>query len=184
MNSWWYALAAEMPKSDCERILNLYRESANQTGKVGQSKKNEEIRKSKVVGFPYGSSYAEDINDTIGRYINLANRECYGFNLNGVQEFQIAEYNVGNFYDEHMDATLTDNLSQRKLSITVQLTNPVNYDGGDFIFTKGIITPSQIELKQQGTILIFPSFIYHKILPVTRGTRYSLVGWYEGNKWR
>ena len=83
-----------------------------------------------------------------------------------------------------MDATLTDNLSQRKLSVTVQLTNPVNYDGGDFIFTKGIITPSQIELKQQGTILIFPSFIYHKILPVTRGTRYSLVGWYEGNKWR
>ena len=184
MNSWWYALAAEIPKSDCERILNLYIESANQAGKVAQSKENEEIRKSKVVGFPYGSSNAEDMNDLIGRYINLANRECYGFNLNGVQEFQIAEYNVGNFYDEHMDSNLMNNASQRKLSITVQLSDSDEYEGGDFVFTKDIPSPNAELIRKKGTIIVFPSFLYHQIMPVTKGVRYSLVGWYEGSDWQ
>ena len=74
--------------------------------------------------------------------------------------------------------------SVRKLGITVQLSDPKDYSGGEFMFSEDIGTPSQDIIKQKGTVIVFPSFLYHKVMPVSRGRRYSLVGWYEGNNWK
>ena len=76
------------------------------------------------------------------------------------------------------------NSSQRKLSITIQLSDSDEYEGGDFVFTKDIPSPDAELIRKKGTIIVFPSFLYHQVMPVTKGTRYSLVGWYEGNDWR
>tara|TARA_R100000152_G_C6736537_1_gene160672 strand:+ start:424 stop:981 length:558 start_codon:yes stop_codon:yes gene_type:complete len=184
MNSWWYVWDSEIDSNECDSIKSFFDTENKQVGKVGDNSANTQIRTSTVVGFPYGTKSNQEINNILEKYIVLANREAFGYSLNGLQEFQIAEYKEGGFYKEHMDTRLSDiRPSQRKLSITVQLSDISDYSGGDFMFSKDIPTPEQKIIKQKGTILVFPSFIYHQILPVTKGTRYSLVGWYEGNAW-
>ena len=68
-------------------------------------------------------------------------------------------------------------LSTRKLSVVVQLTSPEEYEGGDFETFEGKVLSAP---KGHGTVLIFPSFVYHHVTPVTAGTRHSLVCWVNG----
>jgi len=81
---------------------------------------------------------------------------------------------------------------QRKLSMIVQLSKPENYVGGDLRFnlrgldgvnSDSVMSPPP-EFKQQGSIVIFPSFLWHKVEPITSGKRYSLVMWTLGENWK
>ena len=76
----------------------------------------------------------------------------------------------------------------RKLSCTLLLNDPNDYDGGQFEFDYRNTNQSnkkQVnELNQIGSILIFPSFVWHKVFPITKGVRYSLVAWYLGLPFR
>ena len=77
----------------------------------------------------------------------------------------------------------------RKLSMTVNLTNPNNYAGGNLKFDLGAHAGKKRfkvceEIRPQGSIIIFPSFTYHCVTPVTRGIRYSLVLWSIGRPWQ
>ena len=77
----------------------------------------------------------------------------------------------------------------RKLSMTVNLTDPKNYAGGNLKFDLGAHAGKKRfkvceEIRPQGSVIIFPSFTYHCVTPVTRGTRYSLVLWSLGKPWR
>ena len=184
MNSWWYVWDAEVSETDCEQIKSLFHVEDKQTGKVGDDSTDKKIRQSTVVGLQYGSDDNERINTLIEKYIVMANTECFGFDLNGFKEFQIAEYTAGGHYNNHFDMRLDNRASVRKLGITVQLSDPTEYAGGEFMFSDDIGTPSQDIIKQKGTVVVFPSFLYHRVMPVSRGRRYSLVGWYEGNNWK
>ena len=62
----------------------------------------------------------------------------------------------------------------------MQLSDPTDYEGGDFIFSE-VETPANS--KQKGTVLIFPSYLSHKVLPITSGVRRSLEAWFEGPRW-
>jgi PKHD-type hydroxylase len=76
----------------------------------------------------------------------------------------------------------------RKLSLTINLNSPGDYDGGNLKFDFGPHADTRFyeceEIKPQGSIIVFPSFQYHQVTPVTRGTRYSLVLWQLGNPFR
>ena len=87
----------------------------------------------------------------------------------------------------------TDNIHMwdkvRKISMTVNLTKPENYAGGNLKFDLGAHAGKKRfkvceEIRPQGSIIIFPSFTYHCVTPCTRGTRYSLVLWSLGKPWR
>ena len=71
----------------------------------------------------------------------------------------------------------------RKLSMTVQLTDPTEYEGGDFHLDDSV-EPLPSFSKDKGSVLIFPSYINHKVSPVTKGIRRSLVAWFSGPRWR
>ena len=85
-----------------------------------------------------------------------------------------------------MDSYLgSGELSDRKLSMTIQLSDSHEYEGGDFKFRDDITNlPTKEQLRKKGTVLIFPSFLYHSVQPVTKGIRKSLVTWIEGPAWR
>ena len=185
MNSLWYLFESELSESQCNEINDLWSDIDSHKGKIGdQTKyKNVTIRNSDINAFPYSSSEQKAFQEILNPYITVANRDCFGFNLNGFCEFQIAQYKPNNFYSEHLDVQLNENESQRKLSLTLQLTDPKEYEGGDFIFGSGINQPSNDALRKKGSILIFPSFLPHTITEVKEGVRRSLVGWYEGKKW-
>mgnify|MGYP001231717327 CR=1 FL=1 len=73
----------------------------------------------------------------------------------------------------------------RKLSVTLNLSDESEYEGGNLMFDFGEHSPLKRyhvcnEIREQGSIIVFPSFVYHKIEPVTKGTRYSLVMWNLG----
>jgi PKHD-type hydroxylase len=67
------------------------------------------------------------------------------------------------------------------LTSIIQLSDETTYEGGDLILENVSESPPE-KIKNQGTMLTFPSFIYHRLTPVTKGKRYSLVGWFEGPK--
>ena len=80
----------------------------------------------------------------------------------------------------------------RKLSMVVQLSKPENYEGGGFRFNlRGLDSQTDDNImspppgfKQQGSIIVFPSFLWHKVEPITKGIRHSLVMWALGEKWK
>ena len=133
MNSWWYVWDAEVSDVDCEQIISLFHTKAAQKSKVGNNTLDKNIRSSKVVGLPYGSKMNNKINELIEKYIVMANSECFGFDLNGFREFQIAEYKEGSHYDEHFDMRMDNRASVRKLGITVQLSDSTEYRSEELV---------------------------------------------------
>ena len=129
-----------------------------------------------------------DIHNTLNPYMKLANRNAFGFDINYIDSYQFTTYKGEDkgFYDWHEDVFWDSNIDMihRKISMTLQLSDSDDYEGGDFEFQSPIEMPKKEALRKKGTILLFPSFVRHRVKPVTKGVRKSLVGWYEGPKFR
>ena len=82
-------------------------------------------------------------------------------------------------YDWHVDAG-NGNVATRKLSFTLQLSDPSTYEGCDLLVNDHAtpITGS----REQGSINFFPSYMTHKVTPIEKGVRYALVIWVHGSR--
>ena len=111
------------------------------------------------------------------------NRDFFGFNITHLPPIQFTEYHATHLdeYKSHQDIFWITNTSRhRKATIITQLSPRSNYDGGELVLEHLNQYPPKEKIETQGTVISFPSFVYHSLKPVTRGTRYSLVGWFEG----
>ena len=129
------------------------------------------------------------LQTSLSNLVQLANDENnWNFSLKEFEPLQYTIYNIGDHYDWHIDSHKKpyDNGLIRKLSFTLCLNN--DYEGGDFRIslphpnTDKVIVDS-FKLKK-GTMIVFPSHIWHKVDKVTKGTRKSLVGWVVGTQWQ
>lgn len=150
--------------------------------KVGGSKQadNSKIRSSQLVWLP-NSGYFREV---LWNHVEEMNRHHYDFNVTRVCGIQYTEYHASEkgHYNWHVDTHFfEDVMFDRKISVTVQLSDPSEYDGGDFEIQK-VKLPDTI--KNKGSVLTFPSYMLHRVNPVTRGVRRSLVAWFEGPRWR
>jgi PKHD-type hydroxylase len=84
-------------------------------------------------------------------------------------------------YDWHIDVGYNKNAS-RKLGFSIQLSGPEDYEGGDLEFMN--VEVSQAKQRERGTLVVFPSFRTHRVLPVTSGVRHAVVGWVHGPAFR
>ncbi len=107
--------------------------------------------------------------------VTAANDEFYQFEINQFNAVQISKYEVGEYYHEHFDIG-PGVIGNRKLSLTLQLSDPDSYEGGELVLDFSDFIAS----RELGSVTIFPSFLKHKVTPVTKGTRYSLVAWISG----
>jgi PKHD-type hydroxylase len=115
-------------------------------------------------------------------FVEQANAHAYRMELAGYTEpLQVAEYGPGEYYDWHLDLG-PDRLSIRKLSFIVQLTDPAAYEGGG-VELMAAREPYALP-KGLGTMAVFPTYLLHRVTPVTRGLRKSLVGWIGGPHFR
>lgn len=124
------------------------------------------------------------ITNIIWPYVFWANRESFNIDANFIFDVQFTEYSATKeqHYSWHHDVDFTrDSGYDRKLSVSIQLSDPNEYDGGDLEFQL-FKTPE--DCRKRGSVIIFPSYLDHQVTPVTRGTRYSLVTWVEGPRWR
>ena len=116
--------------------------------------------------------------EKVAEYANKANKEMWNFDIWGYQDsFQYTIYNGGGgHYDWHSDCG--PNMSNRKLSCVLQLTDPKDYVGGNLEMNLGH-TVQQV-VKGKGIMCFFPSFVLHRVTPVEMGIRKSLVTWLCG----
>ena len=110
--------------------------------------------------------------------------------IDWLQTPQIAFYKPGEYYDWHVDQDI-DPYQQgaykgltRKISLSVSLNDKSKYEAGDFKFSYNNKETICKELKQKGTVVVFPSFIHHKVEPVKKGVRYSIVKWFLGKSFK
>jgi len=112
------------------------------------------------------------------------NRQYYKFDLKGFESVQHTTYtDQEEKYDYHVDyaAGVTSDIYMRKLSFVVMLNDPTEYEGGELCFTAGRNHEEVLKLSK-GAIICFPSWMMHKVNPVTGGERNSLVWWCLGPK--
>lgn len=120
------------------------------------------------------------IYEKMWKWIEKANEENWKFDLTGFRnDAQYTEYYMYGHYDWHLDLCGKD-INHRKVSLTCNLNE--NYEGGDFQFKFGT-GHSSIEL-EKGDAVIFPSFFMHRVTPVTKGIRKSLVQWTSGKPFK
>lgn len=106
-----------------------------------------------------------------------ANQDHFKFDIDFFEALQLVKYEEGQHYDWHCDMG-PGHMCNRKVSVTVQLSSPDKYEGGELILDdngQDFIAPKEV-----GSVTVFPSFMRHKVSPVTSGTRYSLVVWASG----
>lgn len=98
------------------------------------------------------------------------------------EEIQLARYDAGEsgFFTWHADTVPSD--MTRKISISIPLNEPSEYEGGIFEINQGSGV-AQVP-QEPGVPIIFPSWLIHRVTPVTRGARYSMVAWIRGPNWR
>lgn len=140
---------------------------------------DDSIRKAQTAFFEKGH-WVESVVSTA---LHAINQTTWQARLSSSENIQFGIYGQGEFYNEHRDIDLATPIN-RKLSITVQLTDPNYYKGGDFVLWS--LEGKELrkdEWRNKGSILVFPSFLKHKVEKVTKGTRMSLVQWYAGPEW-
>jgi PKHD-type hydroxylase len=147
--------------------------------------KNLDSRSSSVKWMPFNDEN-KWIYDKIGDMALEANNEMFHFDLSHMPEqIQYTEYYASNngHYDWHMDIGSQGLMPFRKISVTVQLSDPDEYEGGDLQIWAGGQYPMTAP-KGKGNVVIFPSFMMHRVTPVTQGTRKSFVLWLGGGHYR
>ena len=112
------------------------------------------------------------------------NNDVFQYDLTDLEPIQYTRYYMGDFYKSHidMDSELMVGNTCRKLSFSIQLTDPSEYNGGDLLSYTGE-TPS-VACKEKGSMTFFPSFLLHEVKPVSQGVRNALVGWCWGPKFK
>lgn len=175
-----WAFAKEFfSKEECKKIIEI---GKNLTIKKAITfSKTKDVRLSKV-SWIYPQEETNWIFRKLTDVVLDVNEKYFKFNLSGFSEglqFTIYE-SPGGKYEPHLDKS---NLSSiRKLSLVVQLSDPKKYVGGDLSFHLShtpVVAP-----KEQGTTVLFPSYILHGVQPVSKGTRYSLVAWITGPQFK
>jgi PKHD-type hydroxylase len=150
------------------------------TGQDNTSKISE-YRKSSVKWCPQTDEW-EWVYSKLHNMILEANSVMWKMDLTSMNEnIQYTEYyEGGGHYDWHMDCGIGIQ-NQRKISVTIQLSAPDEYEGGDLEFNIGnhMVAP-----RAHGAAVIFPSFYLHRVTPVTKGTRKSFVLWVGGEPYR
>jgi PKHD-type hydroxylase len=134
----------------------------------------QDVRRSRIAFLPQDTPEQNALACQLLEALDRANRVIFSFEITDSESLQLATYDVGDEYGWHLDIGPGE-ATRRKLSASVQLSNPASYDGGDLE-----IWGSPRVDRSQGSLIIFPSYMLHKVWPVTRGVRHSLVAWARG----
>jgi len=147
---------------------------------------NKEVRKSNIKWIPQNEDWFW-LYEKLANMAVTANNAIWNFDLNQIPEMiQYTEYHApAGHYDWHADIG-PGLLSKRKVSITVQLSEPDEYEGGDLELFRGgsMKGPFEKAERNAGCVVLFPSYLMHRVTPVTRGTRKSFVLWLGGGHYK
>jgi len=199
---WWFKSA--IPPRICDDIVKYglrHQDGIAITGKWGRDRNLEKqpLNKKEIKNLKKKrDSNIVWMNDRwiykeIQPYINQANQLAqWNFNWDYSESCQFTKYKPGQYYDWHCDSWEgvykekgPTNGKIRKLSVTVSLSDEKDYSGGELEFQfRNMDNPKKPtvckEILPKGSLVVFPSFVWHRVKPVKKGVRYSLVLWNLG----
>jgi len=207
LKNYYYYFKSAVPHQICDDIIKLAlskKEKLAMTGGLTSIKSNEDLynlklkRNSNIVWLNDNWIYNE-----IHPYVHEANRQAgWNFQWDWSESCQFTKYKLNQYYDWHCDSwdetynapNTPSHGKIRKLSMTLQLTDGSEYKGGELEFDFKQYAPALRdeakhlikckEILPKGSIIVFPSFVWHRVKPVTSGTRYSLVCWNLGHPFK
>jgi len=179
----YYYYSRYFTNEDIDKLLEIVKKYNQIDGNVSGSV-DYNYRKSKITWLPLN----DETNFAYEKLVYLmkdANSKIWKFHItNLIDQMQVAVYDDGSqdnsseqgHYDWHMD--FGNGSSTRKISVSVQLSDSDDYEGGDldFMIHRSIIKAP----REKGSVIFFPSYITHRVNRVTKGTRKSLVLWFHG----
>tara|TARA_R100001244_G_scaffold6918_2_gene9202 strand:- start:832 stop:1467 length:636 start_codon:yes stop_codon:yes gene_type:complete len=207
-NYIWYFKSALTPRF-CDEVIKYALGKKEAMGRTGGFDKKElskedikniqRKRRSDLVWLDDTWIYKE-----LHPYIHQANKNAgWNFDWDYSEPCQFTKYKLNQYYDWHADSydkPFKDPNKKnrygkiRKLSVTCQLTDGSEYSGGEVEFDFRNYDPhlreeakhlrKAKEILPKGSIIVFPSFVWHRVKPITKGTRYSLVIWNLGHPFK
>ena len=201
-NYYWYFQSA-IPERICDDIVKYGHQMQDQmavTGGFGKKKLNKkevtDLKKKRNSDIVW-------MNKEIQPYVHQANQSGgWNFLWDWSESCQFTKYKKGQYYDWHCDSWDKPYFRQdnpqdptngkiRKLSVTVTLSDPKDYKGGELEFDFRNLDPDKKanivkckEILPKGSLVVFPSFVWHRVCPVKSGERNSLVIWNLGYPFR
>lgn len=185
-DEWCYWMNA-FTREECESIIQAAKKLPEQSATIGQNSlpADSGFRRSIIRWVdPVVNPEFTWVYDKLWNINRTVNHSWFGFNITHLPPLQFTEYDESYMgeYKSHQDTFwLAEN--HRKLSMVLQLSPESEYEGGSLVLENTTNNPSEGDMaamRQQGTVIAFASFMFHRLTPVTRGKRYSLVAWFEG----
>ena len=171
----------------CQMIIEAGREEPKQDASVGNSKGTKErvidtkTRTSHISWIPFKKM--NEMYKDIEHIMKTTNSNHFGFDgMTITEQAQYTEYPEGGFYDWHIDndVNMAHEPPVRKISMTCLLSPESEFQGGDL----ELMSEGQIAKLKQGHVVFFASFIRHRVKPVIKGNRKSLVMWFGGTPFK
>tara|TARA_R100001443_G_scaffold31438_2_gene45436 strand:+ start:2190 stop:2825 length:636 start_codon:yes stop_codon:yes gene_type:complete len=203
-NYYWYFTSA-IPSRICDNIIKYGLSKEERMARTG-GLEDRKLSKDEIRNLKHKrSSDVVWLNDPwiykeIQPYVHIANKNAgWNFQWDQSEACQFTKYKLNQHYDWHCDSwnrpynkpnNPREHGKIRKISMTCQLTDGSEYKGGELEFDYRDYDPYMrdtskhvVQVKEilpKGSIVLFPSFVWHRVKPVTSGTRYSLVVWNLG----
>lgn len=182
LNYYWFDNV--FSKEEIELLQTEIDKIDFQTAGISGGHTNDKIRSSNIKWLPQNEVF-DWVYQKIFEMVLEANLELWRFDINSATEqIQYTTYdsNQKGHYSAHQDLGPGDT-SIRKISVVIQLSDPSEYEGGELEFIFGDGEPMKIK-REMGFAVIFPSYLMHRVTPVTKGLRKSLVLWLGGSHFR
>ena len=168
----------------CQLIINAGRSEPQEMGQVGVGQGgtvDTKTRTSHISWIPFNKM--PEMYKTLETIMKKTNGNHFGFEGMQITEpAQYTEYPEGGFYDWHIDSDVNcaNEPPVRKISMTCLLSNENEFEGGGL----ELMSEGKFARPKQGHAIFFASFIRHRVVPVTKGTRRSLVMWFGGTPFK
>lgn len=183
--AWPSHLVAVLPDAldgaSCDQLVALLSTLRLTDGVVGRGADeapvvDASVRRVRQAVVPRAAAAA--VYERVADVVKECNRTSFGFDLDGLSEdLVLVEYGPGDFYNWHLD--LGPDEQARKLSVSISLSSPADYDGGALTFPG-----REVRHPPRGGAVVFPSFLLHGVQPVTSGCRRALLAWVAGPRFR
>ena len=202
LKNYYYYFQSVLTPRFCNDVLEYGKKHQEELARTGGFDKEKSSKKEIKNIQKKRNSHIVWMNDKwiykeIIPYVMEANKKAnWNFNLDWSESCQFTKYSSGQYYGWHCDSwevpynkpdSLNEDGKIRKLSVTCSLSDPSEYEGGEleFNFNNPEKNKKQnirkcTEILPRGSIVVFPSFVWHRVCPVKKGTRYSLVIWNLG----
>lgn len=173
-----------------EELVKNYEFQKGETGIRERGEARSDTTNNRDIAYLYPDPNTQGLYDYLENLVHKANQDTYNFNISYVTDpiHYVIYPEDGGHLTWHMDIG-AGTVNLRKLAMTVQLSDPDDYVGGDFQIWMGgdentdsesVVTLS----REKGDVLIFPTYLMHRVTPITKGQRKALVFWTGGEPFR